>query len=242
MQSLSDTSAPRKRRRTAKSCEQCRHRKVGCDQAHPCGPCRRSRDHLTCTYRDSVVTAPAHVQPGAQSLENGQDTPNTASAVSYPHETSRFEVVATGVAPATRNWATRGNGYRETDAQTSQSGPPPDSGTRVDEAIHRLEDRIQRLEAEVRNAHRRVDDNVPVRIWPVGAETSPRLRFTKAKVKLFAQSHWIHTAEKVRFQIELSIPQDGQLWMGLSTQLDIYVNPVEDSWLSPLSTAGTHVL
>ncbi|RJE27028.1 Transcription factor [Aspergillus sclerotialis] len=41
---------PRKRRRIAKSCQQCRQRKVGCDRNVPCGPCTRSRAPLACTY------------------------------------------------------------------------------------------------------------------------------------------------------------------------------------------------
>lgn len=41
---------PRKRRRPALSCEQCRQRKVRCDRAFPCGPCLRARHALPCSY------------------------------------------------------------------------------------------------------------------------------------------------------------------------------------------------
>ncbi|PSR87319.1 hypothetical protein BD289DRAFT_236526 [Coniella lustricola] len=43
---------PKKKQRSAKSCEQCRVRKVRCDHRFPCGPCSRSRGRLTCVYRD----------------------------------------------------------------------------------------------------------------------------------------------------------------------------------------------
>lgn len=52
MASQADLEPARKRQRKAKSCQPCRDRKVRCDQASPCGPCQRSRDHLKCTYRD----------------------------------------------------------------------------------------------------------------------------------------------------------------------------------------------
>lgn len=199
MQFSTDTMEPRKRRRTAKSCEQCRHRKVGCDQAHPCGPCRRSRDHLICTYRDSTSSAPIHAHSGSHTFGNGPDAPGTTPARSYPHQTSRFEVLATGVAPVTRASANQDNVHKETDDQSSQSRIRADAGRTADEMIQKLEERIQRLEAEARNRHRGRDDNVTRTTLSVSATTAPRLRFTKGKVKLFAQSHWVHTAEKVCF-------------------------------------------
>ncbi|KAL4866970.1 hypothetical protein BDV12DRAFT_187061 [Aspergillus spectabilis] len=50
-------NAPRKRRRPAKACEQCRHRKVRCDLNVPCGPCTRAKTSLDCLYRDGRATA-----------------------------------------------------------------------------------------------------------------------------------------------------------------------------------------
>ncbi|KAJ5225510.1 hypothetical protein N7468_006735 [Penicillium chermesinum] len=44
------TSNPRKRRRPALSCEQCRRRKVRCDREMPCGPCTKSQPPLDCEY------------------------------------------------------------------------------------------------------------------------------------------------------------------------------------------------
>ncbi|KAK8004190.1 hypothetical protein PG989_003909 [Apiospora arundinis] len=42
--------ARRARRRAPKSCEQCRKRKLRCDRALPCRPCKRSRTALQCSY------------------------------------------------------------------------------------------------------------------------------------------------------------------------------------------------
>ncbi|KAJ5294258.1 hypothetical protein N7508_009079 [Penicillium antarcticum] len=43
-------SNPRKRRRPALSCEQCRRRKVRCDREMPCGPCTKSHPPLACQF------------------------------------------------------------------------------------------------------------------------------------------------------------------------------------------------
>ncbi|KAJ4396320.1 hypothetical protein N0V93_000539 [Gnomoniopsis smithogilvyi] len=240
MQSAPDISAPRKRRRTAKSCEQCRHRKVGCDQAHPCGPCRRSRDHLTCTYRDTAAGAPDYGQPGPHNLDNGHNTPHTVSTRPNPHQASRPEVLVAGVVPDTRVWAAQGNHHRETDAPSSQTRLPAENGGSADQTIQRLEERIQRLEAEVRNTQQGLDRNLPKTSLSVGATTAPRLRFTRGKVKLFAQSHWVHTAEKVfdlgsfDSQIEPTLGLDREEWTKACSELRSLRKTVKASRLAQL--------
>lgn len=209
MQSSSDSSLPRKRRRTAKSCEQCRHRKIGCDQAHPCGPCRRSRDQLTCTYRDLATTTPSSDQPRPNSLENGISAPSSAPERAYPHQTSRFEVLDTGSAPAGRTSGpgdlatTISNGQRHTFGQShgSSIGTGPGFGARADDRIQRLEERVQRLEADSRIAQEGVDRRTSTSNLSASVTTVPLLRLTKSKVKVFAQSHWVHTAQKVFFPV-----------------------------------------
>ncbi|KAJ5650859.1 uncharacterized protein N7484_004582 [Penicillium longicatenatum] len=48
---------PRKRRRPALACEQCRRRKVRCDREMPCGPCIKSHPSLNCAYVDEGKAA-----------------------------------------------------------------------------------------------------------------------------------------------------------------------------------------
>ncbi|KAL7907291.1 hypothetical protein GGI35DRAFT_470543 [Trichoderma velutinum] len=77
---------PRKRRRPAVACVECRRRKVKCDRAKPCGPCYQSA--LTCFYRPASFSqsgpAPTPAPPAAsaqQSLHNSfQSTNLTGSA------------------------------------------------------------------------------------------------------------------------------------------------------------------
>ncbi|KAK6822876.1 hypothetical protein PG987_014421 [Apiospora arundinis] len=42
-----------RRRRPAIACTECRRRKVSCDLASPCGPCRKSRSSLRCVYNNN---------------------------------------------------------------------------------------------------------------------------------------------------------------------------------------------
>ncbi|KAI3541671.1 fungal specific transcription factor [Colletotrichum filicis] len=49
LRSPDQSSAPKKRRRPALACEQCRRRKVRCDRNLPCSTCIRSK-HAVCTY------------------------------------------------------------------------------------------------------------------------------------------------------------------------------------------------
>ncbi|KAK7429221.1 hypothetical protein QQZ08_004231 [Neonectria magnoliae] len=46
------TPPKRRRRRPARSCEQCRRRKIRCSQGQPCAGCVRARAPMQCTYRD----------------------------------------------------------------------------------------------------------------------------------------------------------------------------------------------
>lgn len=206
MQSSIDSSTPRKRRRTAKSCEQCRHRKIGCDQAHPCGPCRRSRDHLTCTYRDLATMTPPDVQPGANNIGTGSNATDSGAERSHQPHSSGFELSEAGQVPAARTGASGAlatafsNGHRQAAGQSPDCSivTGPGAGSKADDKIHRLEERIARLEAEVRSAQRGVNGQASTSYLSSHATTTvPSMRFTKAKVKLFTQSHWVHTAEKV---------------------------------------------
>lgn len=83
---LSETESARKRRRPAKSCEPCRNRKVGCDQALPCGPCQRARTPIKCYYRpenndesrsrDGSLTKTTSAQPSERSRSVAITAPN----------------------------------------------------------------------------------------------------------------------------------------------------------------------
>ncbi|KAJ5721300.1 uncharacterized protein N7483_009234 [Penicillium malachiteum] len=82
-------SNPRKRRRPALSCEQCRRRKVRCDREMPCGPCTKIHPSLKCLYvkegkaaldariesapdedEENSILGPETSQPSSQSVDS----------------------------------------------------------------------------------------------------------------------------------------------------------------------------
>jgi Fungal Zn(2)-Cys(6) binuclear cluster domain len=214
----SATPPPRKRRRPAKSCEQCRSRKIRCDQEVPCGPCVRARSSLLCSYSPAV--------PGNQS------SADRSHSVSNPPLTSN-----PALPPITR---TPQSQLPDLDAeirvaepdQTRSSLQPPSLLSQHDQTIRDLQQRLQRLEEQlssrelnhastvpdpglaqaVRDLNNRVlraeqqlseSPHGPQPAPPATSRgssipaTLPRLRIAPDKTKLFGQSHWVHTAEKV---------------------------------------------
>ncbi|KAL6919413.1 hypothetical protein FSST1_003439 [Fusarium sambucinum] len=56
----SPPSLKRRRRRPARSCEQCRRRKIRCSLGQPCNGCVRARVPIQCSYRDGSPVEAAH--------------------------------------------------------------------------------------------------------------------------------------------------------------------------------------
>ena len=54
------TDPPRKRRRPALSCVECRKRKIKCDRNRPCGPCVQARSP-SCTFTEDAARLPTVV-------------------------------------------------------------------------------------------------------------------------------------------------------------------------------------
>ncbi|OAX84661.1 hypothetical protein ACJ72_00953 [Emergomyces africanus] len=76
----SNDDTPRKRRRPALACDQCRRRKIKCDQKVPCDQCRRSKNLSI----DSCTYAHAHTPAGsASSNTTTATTPATSTVKRY---------------------------------------------------------------------------------------------------------------------------------------------------------------
>lgn len=209
MERRTDSGPPNKRQRKAKSCEQCRNRKVRCDQELPCTPCRRSRDRLTCTYRDSMNDR-REEEAVPSTPANGTLLPRVAPGErSYPHESSRFELVDGGPGQPSTSWtaldASQDHGIAHRHVQSNGLQPPPENieHSFQNEKVRRLEERIKRLEDEARSRPCRggSEEVTNTETMPRSRLTippaAPLLKMTQEKVELFSQSHWVHTAEKV---------------------------------------------
>lgn len=73
---------PRKRRRPALSCAECRRRKIKCDRNVPCSPCKLSKS-TTCTYSPEGISSLKN--HAAKRSEVSRDTPQPTSLVSGPY-------------------------------------------------------------------------------------------------------------------------------------------------------------
>lgn len=202
----SELSVPRKRRRPAKSCEQCRRRKIRCDQNMPCGACVRARASLQCSYLpDSVdtrgisahglVSEPAPVsvlspESSTVSISIGQNIPHQSHDVD-----SAMQRRQTGDSLTVRQAKTIDDLRRriqQLEAQLislrSPNHLPAPSDTTTGLKVRQQEkDRVSRDRSQSSTA-----SDISIHV------TLVRLRNAPDKTKLFGQSHWLHTAEKVR--------------------------------------------
>ncbi|KAE8394223.1 hypothetical protein ETB97_011671 [Aspergillus alliaceus] len=190
------TITSRKRRRPAKSCEQCRRRKVRCDLQLPCKACRQSRETLTCTYRESprlrssktdVWDDSGSPEIRASNFAEGAPQDQSLSILSQQH------LRDFGGFPSTHS-----------DSQDAVHPEIEPSGTSLQELANRLrkaEQQLSELSRIRQSSHASGDLTIPV--------IAPRLRNTTEKTKLFGPSHWMYTAEKIDCsQID---PQDMEL-------------------------------
>ncbi|KAF3761061.1 hypothetical protein M406DRAFT_93912 [Cryphonectria parasitica EP155] len=201
MPSEASCEQPKKKPRLAKSCEQCRNRKVRCDLRFPCGPCLKSRDRLNCAYRNN---------PGDLVVPRTDPPPNEHTAPVPPPNPPVLYNEGTfggstgrgedhGFAPPAITGATaaplsNGPGHAVTRPQVSLGDKPLTSQS---ELILRLAERIRRLEDQAASSRLvpsgETDATDGLRVQP----TTPRLRCTQDKVRMFGETHWVHTAEKV---------------------------------------------
>lgn len=161
--SAGSTPAPkRRRRRPARSCEQCRRRKIRCNLGQPCNGCVRARAPMQCSYRDRSPVAVIRT---------------SEICTSVPAEQTERQGADTGIQPS-----------READ-HCNPINQPPQPGNSGSTASTSHSYLLKTIPA-------------PQTFPPTQSSTSippftPRLRHVPEKTKLFGQTHWLHTAEKV---------------------------------------------
>lgn len=193
-ESETSQSIPRKRRRPALSCEQCRRRKVRCDREMPCGPCTKCQPSLDCEYvyegkaalnarigasRNSEHESPP---PGAQgSARSSTDGARIAQLeASIRTLQSRMHDLEQG----SHVGAARARREVLTDAPTSSSN------------ANNLDDHIADLERRLAEAKAQRSEMPQTCIAPL----VPRLKkCTADKTKLFGTTHWALVFQQVRF-------------------------------------------
>ncbi|KAI0878229.1 hypothetical protein GGS24DRAFT_14096 [Hypoxylon argillaceum] len=187
-------SAPgkRQRRRSTKSCEPCRARKIKCDRGLPCRPCLRSRASLLCTYTlNHIPSSPrpeAHTSPHLDPREEDEiptasparlQSGDTPSPIGTPRISQDYDTTTPNLA---RRVIVLENLF-----QTS------DNDSRHNSSVKDLETRLARIEHRVGGSSSdSKSDKSDLRI----KLPRPHLRAEHEKTRLFGKTHWVHSLDQ----------------------------------------------
>jgi hypothetical protein len=166
----------RRRRRPARSCEQCRRRKIKCNLAQPCNGCVRARAPMQCSYRDGSPVEAAPEASEDRSLMPSETRTEREEVVPAPQ---RYTEVQSNPGHDPRDRVPRPPRPQVTDT------PVPNRGDRLVEPASLIQPSVSTPSST----------SIP--------PFTPRLRHVPEKTKLFGQTHWLHTAEKVSSQHQL---------------------------------------
>ncbi|KAL4750507.1 hypothetical protein BDW72DRAFT_175805 [Aspergillus terricola var. indicus] len=217
---MATDDGPRKRRRPAQSCEQCRQRKVRCDRNIPCGPCTRARSVLHCSYRNK---SPSPSSAGVESII----------------------IQSTAQRPVTETF-----NQRAPDRPTPTDLGDTDLQSKVDLPLiqHRLQSLEDRLTALAKGSHLSRDDrrleqtlyDLTERTRNIEQQFSAtpqsfrkthengdlsvndiprRLNVAVGKTKLLGPTHWIHKADKLQVVKSLSAKESEASFKELKADL-----------------------
>ena len=207
---------PKKRRRPAKSCEQCRSRKVKCDLEEPCGPCTRARAGLACVYSEATVrassTSRAPLSAGdSETYQNPSKEVSSPASQQLPPIDGRLGSLADdgrrqsplliGEHPASARNISYLTQSLVTNRQASQPSnavaeiPNPKSTRWASEMSERNGEKVMANNGSPTHGHSTSSTQLP----------RPHLRLAAEKTKFFGPAHWSHTARKVHKRPKLFI-------------------------------------
>ena len=209
-QMMSESAVPpRKRRRPALSCVECRRRKIKCDRNVPCAQCTQSKSAV-CTYKDgcpgpsdSHTTKPAshtpsaprngdpgcirHIAPSVPSVHADQNgSPKELSTRTVPLFNESHSAATTLYSPST--------------SVGSPEEPQSEQNVQV------LLDRVKKLENTLNTVSTGNLDPLWTSFSPNENQTFfgqatripvPVLKGSVSKTRLFGQSHWMCAFEHV---------------------------------------------
>lgn len=186
----SPQSNPRKRRRPALSCQQCRARKVKCDKEMPCGPCTKAYGSLKCSYvHEGKAALDARLESSRRS-EHGSPNSPVGLYLASANGTS-----ADGSSDTTRiaqlESSVRALHDRLSSLERQIKGPvdgplPSDSSSGLINSMNGLGGRIAELEG-LSATMRPGGSNPPQTTIP---PLAPRLKSIGERTRLFGTTHW----------------------------------------------------
>ena len=187
---------PRRRRRPALSCLECRRRKIKCDQKNPCGRCTLKM--LTCLFSPTAaMTTPRNLQ-----LEIGTLPPT-------PSSTNHASLDRTGNPRGVRSLNNTSNQFLMqaspetfpiTEVPQLRRRPslirPAPGDPDTERTINCLVNRVQKLEQILSESSSKATANLGC----VSAieSAAQQLRGTLSKTRFFGKSHWMTSFEHVQ--------------------------------------------
>jgi hypothetical protein len=195
---------PRKRRRPALSCVQCRRRKVKCDRKLPCTQCSQY-NNTTCVYDDPKVLARNKESPPTNpGTHNTSSTllANQSNGIQKSRESALFNTSLTSSPPAPESRTRLGSvswgapplveRVRSELSESSVGAVAPQSEPSVQE----LKERVRKLETIISrslNYGQGLNENDP----NMSTMNVPKLRGNIDKTRFFGMSHWMNTYDEV---------------------------------------------
>ncbi|OJD11496.1 hypothetical protein ACJ73_09527, partial [Blastomyces percursus] len=201
---------PRKRRRPALACDQCRRRKIKCDQKVPCDQCSRSKSLSihACTYTHAHTSAGPSSSSSARCYASPQ--PQRPSALQAPPvptvpipQRSRPRNFPSYPSPSTANVSDQSTYADDQRSDITGSTRNAAQGLQSAATIQALADRVRLLEKKLAQS---------TSISSVAASSSPGGRYldalddrealhapvrgTFSKTRFFGQSHWMNCAKE----------------------------------------------
>jgi hypothetical protein len=181
----SSTAAPRKRRRPALSCEQCRRRKIKCDRSYPCGQCLQSKT-ASCSYSPDAVRASRHVS-------HNTSNPTPSSSVGVPNRPRGIPDLESGTTGYPSSDGISPDAVTQSEATLPSSWTSPSAGLNDEEAPDpkALLTRIKRVEQELASGCTSFAYGV---FEGYKSHTlAKELRGTVSKTRFFGPSHWMYS-------------------------------------------------
>jgi hypothetical protein len=202
---------PRKRRRPALSCVECRRRKIKCDRNNPCTQCTQSKS-ASCTYKDGY---PGHASGHAAKA-------NSLTTSSVPAQSNDYLGSSGLIVPFVPEESTVENNAK-LHGSTPRTVPlfndshsnsttlySPSAGSPEE---HQSEQNVQILFDRVSKLEQNLNTVSPGNLDPSWTSFSavenhsffgqstrvpvPELRGSVSKTRLFGQSHWMSSFEHV---------------------------------------------
>ncbi|KAF2490666.1 hypothetical protein BU16DRAFT_160062 [Lophium mytilinum] len=196
----STPKTPRYRRRSARSCQECRRRKVKCDRKEPCSHCVLSKN--TCIYTPGHVHTAAHLgEPNAApSLAASYTTPLQFSSSSSSRGINVIQQFEPGPSPLSLN--TRGDHDNGRNSSLSQ---PVDPALNEIHESNELNHLARPLEQSFSSTATGRAIETPLVSPPPSnsslgnvAHSPQKRQFALNKSRLFGQTHWTNAAHEFK--------------------------------------------